>query len=577
MNPSTMTPVDESTRGEERDVALDRRPKAAGMGARSFPDREDLLALGVVAAGFVVRLYVASRTYLNPDEALHYLLLNQTSAYLAYKASLTNAHPPLIYLVVYFWHFLGRSEVMLRFPSVVAGTAFCWFAYMWTAQVFGRSASWVALLLAAFLPSMIELSAELRAYALLLLGIGAALYFLERAFTEKSAREMWLFSAFLYLAILSHYSAVFFALAAGVYALARIADSHPPRKVVVAWAGGQVGALAICAFLYVTHLSKLKNSIAAWNTGFGTAYFHVDSTSLFQFTWQNTLGIFLFLFRERPVAVAMLLGFVATVAYFMARGLMASRGNPQSSRLGILLLFPFLGVWGAAIAGIYPYIGSRHTAFLAPFVIAAVSFLLAALCGQRLWAAILVAALVVTVSTTTHSSAPSEESAGNQSPALMSAAVSYMEQSIPKGDLILVDYQSSLPLAYYLCGPKYIVPIELFNGEYFEFQCQGYTVVSLHVWKLIAKSLPYQFEKTARSRGLKPGTRVWVYQTGWGTELGAELASQDAAFKCFKPNSFGTGVTVTPFVVGQDFTPQSPLGACQAPLSDSVDNPSLNP
>ena len=561
LNAGTITPVEESARVEDA-AAASESSKTAGPGARWFPGRADLFALGVVAAGFLVRLYTASRTYLNPDEALHYLLLNQSSAFLAYKASLTNAHPPLIYLVVYFWHFLGRSEVMLRFPSVAAGTVFCWFVYKWTALVFGRAASWAALILAAFLPAMIELSAELRAYALLLLGIGGALYFLERAFAEKSSREMWLFSAFLYLAILSHYSAAFFAVAAGVYALARIADSHPPRKVIAAWAGGQAGALAICAFLYATHLAKLKNSIAVWNTGFGTAYFHVDSTSIFQFTWQNTLGIFLFLFRQRSLAVAMLLGFVATVAYFMARGLMAGGEKPQANRLGILLLFPFLGVWGTAIAGIYPYIGSRHTAFLAPFVIAAVSFMLASLTGQRLWAAILVAALVATVSTATHSSAPSEGAAGNDSPALMSSAVKYMEQSIPRGDLILVDYQSSLPLTYYLCGPNVIFPIELYDREYFEFQCNGYTVVSLHIWKLVAKSLPYQFEKMARGRGLKPGTRVWVYQTGWGTDLGTELAGQDAAFKCLRPRSFGTGVTVTPFVVGQDFKAQAPPGAC---------------
>ena len=562
MNAGTINPVDESARGEGGTVAAEQQPKAAQPVSRSFLERADLFALGVIAVGFLLRLYEASRSYLNPDEALHYLLLNQSSAYLAYKASLTNAHPPLIYLVVYAWHFLGRSEVMLRFPSVVAGTVFCWFIYKWAALAFGRASSWAALILSAFLPAMIELSAELRAYALLLLGIGGALYFLERAFAEKSAREMWFFSAFLYLAILSHYSAAFFALAAGVYALARIADSHPPRKVILAWASGQAGGLAIYAFLYVTHLSKLKNSISVWNAGFGTAYFHADSTNLAQFTWQNTLGVFLFLFRERHIAQAMLFGFGATVAYFVVKGLMAGRGNPQPNRLGILLLFPFLGVWGASIAGIYPYIGSRHTAFLAPFVIGALGFLLSALCGQRLWGAILIATLVAGISIASRSSGPNEESAGNESPALMSSAVKYMEQSIPKGDLILVDYQSSLPLAYYLCGPDVVFPTQLYDSEYFEFQCNGYTVVSLHVWKLIAKSLPYQFEKMARGRGLKPGIRVWVYQTGWGTDLGSELAGQDTAFKCLAPKKFGRDVTVTPFVVGQDFAPLAPPGAC---------------
>jgi hypothetical protein len=522
----------------------------------------DALALIVVAAGFGLRTYVATRSYLNPDEALHYLLLNQSSVSLAYRASLSNAHPPLIYMVLYYWHFLGRSELMLRLPSVIAGTAFCWMFYKWVSLAFGRAAGWIGLILAAFSPALVDLSAELRAYALLLFCVGGALYFLDRAFADQSVREMWCFSAFLYLAILSHYSAVFFAAAAGVYALARIADSQLPRKVGVAWAGGQAIALGIYAFLYVTHVSKLKDSIAVWSTSFGTSYFHADSTNLFTFTKENTEGIFLFLFGQPYVAEGMLLCFLAGVAFFFAKGLLARGGKLQSNRVGILLVLPFIGVWCAAIAGVYPYVGSRHTVFLAPFAIAAASFLLAAATRQRLWAGLLLASLLMVASNTSHAAGPTEEMAENASPAMMASAVGYMAQSIPRGDLILVDYQSSLPFAYYLCGPKVIFPMAIFQGEYFEFSCNGYTVVSLHIWKLIPKSFPFQFEKMARAHHLKSGERVWVYQTGWGSDLGTDLANQDAAFRCLAPKRFGGGVTVTRFAVGSDDLPRPPLGAC---------------
>lgn len=534
----------------------------AGFLERWLLHHLNALALAVLAAGFALRVFAATRSYLNPDEALHYLLLNQSSAFLAYKASLTNAHPPLIYLVLYFWHFLGRSELMLRLPSVIAGTAFCWMIYKWMGLAFGRAASWIGLILVTFSPAMVALSAEVRAYALLLFCMGAALYFLERAFAEKSIRQMCCFSLFLYLAILSHYSAVFFTVAVGVYTLARIADSHLPRRAVIAWAGGQAGALAIYGFLYVTHVAKLKNSIVVWSTSFGTSYFHLDSTNLFTFTKENTFHIFLFLFGQRNVAQIMLLFFAAGVAFLFAKGLLSGQGNLQSNRLGILLLFPFIAVWCAAIAGIYPYIGSRHTVFLAPFAIAAASYLLAAASGQRLWAGLLVATLLMVVSNTSHASVPTEAMTENQSPALMASAVNYMKESIPRGDLILVDYQSSLPLTYYLCGPKVIFPIETFQGDYFEFTCNGYSIVSLHIWKLIPQSFQLQFEKMARSHDLKSGDRVWVYQTGWGVELGTELAAHDAAFRCLAPKRFGSGVTVTPFIVGPDFSPEPPMGAC---------------
>ena len=564
MNDGGAIQVEEEARHDVAPDIVKRNPLSSVASIeRWLLNHLDALALAVVAAGFGFRIFAATRSYLNPDEALHYLLLNQSSAFLAYKASLTNAHPPLIYLVLYYWHFLGRSELMLRLPSVVAGTAFCWMFYKWVGLAFGRAASWIGLILVTFSPAMIALSAEVRAYALLLFCMGGALYFLERAFAEKSVREMWYFSGFLYLAILSHYSAVFFAVAAGVYALARIADSHLPRRAIIAWAGGQAGALAIYGFLYETHLSKLKSSIAVWSMTFGTAYFHQDSIGLFTFTGENTFHIFLFLFGERYVAWIMLLCFVAGVTFFFVQGLLSRQESLHSNRLGILLLFPFLAVWCAAIAGVYPYVGSRHTAFLAPFAIAAASYLVAAASRQRLWVGILVAVILMLMSNTAaHGSAPTEEMTENQSPALMASAVSYMEQSVPRGELLLVDYQSSLPLTYYLCGPKVIFPIETFRGDYFEFTCNGYSVVSLHIWKLIPESFRLQFEKMARSHDLKLGERVWVYQTGWGADLGTELASHDPAFRCLAPKRFG-GVTVTAFLVGPHFSPESPLGACR--------------
>ncbi len=519
----------------------------------------DLLAIAIVAAGFVLRIFAAARSYLNPDEALHYVILNQASAFLAYKASLGNAHPPLIYLVVYYWHFLGQSELMLRLPSVIAGTAFCWLFYKWMGLVFGRAASWIGLILAAFSPSLIHLSAELRGYALLLVCVSGALYFLERAFAEKSVRLMWGFTAFLYLAILSHYSAAFFALATGVYVLARIADSHLPRRAVIAWAIGQTGALAIYAFLYITHLSKIKSSLAMWSTSFGTTYFHQDSINLFTFTWQNTFSIFLFLFGQPPVALVMLLCSVAGMGFLLYKGLLSRPDSSPTNRLGILLIFPFIGVWCAAIAGIYPYIGSRHTVFLAPFAIAAASYILAGATGKKMWAGLLVATLLMVVANTDHWVAPPEEATESQSKALMASAVHYLDQSIQAGDYILSDYQSSPPFRFYFCGPKVFFPTEDFHGGYFDFTCKGKSVVTLPVYKLIPQTFPKEFQKMARAHGLKPGERVWVYQTGWGLDLGTELAGHDAAFRCLAPSKFGERITVTPFVVGPDLMPESSL------------------
>jgi hypothetical protein len=254
--------------------------------------------------------------------------------------------------------------------------------------------------------------------------------------------------------------------------------------------------------------------------------------------------------------------FVVGVAFLLVRDWVPRWRTPRTPCSGILLLLPFIGVWGASLAGIYPYVGSRHTAVLAPFAIAAASYLVAAASGQRLWAGLLVATLLMVVSNTSHESAPTEEMTENQSPALMASAVSHVKPSVPTGDLIVLDSQSSFPFAYYFCGPKAIFPIEKFHGDYFECSCNGYSVVPLHTWKLIPGSFRSEFEEVARSHSLKSGDRVWVYQTGWGVDVGTDLAGHDVAFRCLAPKRFGGGVTVTPFIVGQDFSPEPPLGAC---------------
>src|SRR5260370_29162263 len=159
----------------------------------------------------MARLWTASGTFLNPDEALHFRLANQASLFLAYKASLTASHPPLLTFVLYFWRALGASELWLRLPSVVAGTAFCWMFYQWLSKAAGKTAGFIGLLFVAFLPPIVLLGMDLRQYPLTLPFLAGALYLLDEAFLKNPPGRMVAFSLCLYLALLSHYSAFLFA------------------------------------------------------------------------------------------------------------------------------------------------------------------------------------------------------------------------------------------------------------------------------------------------------------------------------------------------------------------------------
>ena len=62
----------------------------------------------------------------------------------------------------------------------------------------------------ALAPVLTTLGAEVRNYSLLLLCMSSALYFLERALRDQNVTSIVYSSLFLYLAILTHYSALWF-------------------------------------------------------------------------------------------------------------------------------------------------------------------------------------------------------------------------------------------------------------------------------------------------------------------------------------------------------------------------------
>src|ERR1051326_7942270 len=91
--------------------------------------------LSLLLFGLAIRLYFARIFFLNPDEALHYLLSLQPDLRATYQATLATSHPPLYIVFLHYWGYLGSSESFLRLPSVMAATAFCWLVFRWVKLV----------------------------------------------------------------------------------------------------------------------------------------------------------------------------------------------------------------------------------------------------------------------------------------------------------------------------------------------------------------------------------------------------------------------------------------------------------
>jgi Dolichyl-phosphate-mannose-protein mannosyltransferase len=504
----------------------------------------------LLLAGFGVRVWRASGTFLNPDEAFHFLLANQTSWRLAYRASLTATHPPLLILLLHAVRSVGTSEMVLRMPSILAGVAFCWLIYKWASLVFGRSVAWIAFILALFLPSTLDLSSEVRQYALLLAFVMAAAYLLERALQTNSASAMLFSDLCLWLAMGSHYSAFLFAAALGIYSVLRMLARRPGRKVFGLWATGQVVGVALGGFFYVTHISGLRQ--AAGGPGLIQPYLRTSTyvpgkiNPVF-FLLARTGGVFQYTFAQAVVGDLAFLAFVIGLILLFRKRILT--GVP-ARLLGALLVLPFLVNGGAALARAYPYGGTRHSAFLVPFALAGVSLAVLHLLKHRLAPGIAVTLLVVLCCNLFPRHSQGYMSRDEQSSARMQSALEFLGQRPTPQELLFTDNQSGLVLAYYLCA-HHQVDLDHSVPGFLSFECGGQRVIATDgtTFGFSPSSFCDHWQRLVSQYHLPRGTRVWVTEMGWNVRLATELQNYPEFH--LAPHFFGHAIQIFDLTVGQ--------------------------
>ncbi|MFZ0992878.1 MAG: glycosyltransferase family 39 protein, partial [Candidatus Sulfotelmatobacter sp.] len=504
-------------------------------------------AMTLVGIGLLWRLWLAHATFFNSDEAWHFSMANQASLYLAYKASLTLLHPPLLVLVLYFWRGFGTSNLVLRLPCVIAGTLFCWVFWRWLTVVVGRAAGWVGLILVTFLPPMIDLSADLRQYTFMLLFATSAAYFLERALTGNSVRLMAIATVFLYLSLLSHYSAFLFAAALGPYCILRMFARPPSARVMAVWIAGQAGGLGLGWFLYTTQIAALRKVYPGAQPLHRYAdfylsdyYFHAGRDRLLLFLYHGSFGVFRFIFGQTTVGDAAALMFAAGTLLLLFEKPQPNAATP--SRLtGLFLLLPFVLNCAAVTAGLYPYGRTRQCVYLAIFGIAGVSVLLAKVTKQTTRnAALLAIGVVVLCQAFGTLQGRDMLPFADQKHEHMDQALQFIHQEVGPTDLIFVDAASRLQLGHYLCQQEQI-NIDRSVPGFESFRCRGFRVISTDPDEgtFTRDTFAQEWQKMVRAYSLKPGATVWVFQGGWASGLGEALRNRSPEFSGLEPHPFG--------------------------------------
>ena len=508
--------------------------------------RSALLPL-CLAGGLLVRLIPARLTFLNPDEVLHYFLSHQPSLASTYRATLTTAHPPLMILLLHYWQIFSQSEVWLRLPFVVAGPGFAWVMYLWLKRVTDRSSSLIGLILFLFSPALITVSSEVRQYAPLLLFAAGSLYFLDRAIEEISA-PMVLLSAFaLYLALLTHYSALIFALTLGIYALARLRTTRPSARLVALWGVGQAGALAICGFLYRSHLAKLQHSALRQeiaDTWLRASIYHAGQDHPIPFLVTRTVRLFRYFFSNGSIGVLALLAFIGGIALLMLdRAPRPENRTPTPRQLALLLTLPFSITSAISLAGIYPYGGTRHDILLATFAMSGVALGLARiriplLHPATLWPLLALVGIGLAIGNLHPFPTPPFIKAKNQNRQLMARAMSTVRLEAPPEAVLLTDYQGGLMLSYYLC-PERVVEIET-TQDFLHSACGNYRVVasSPDLWSYDSRTFASALQSAQRAAEAP----VWLFQAGWIDDKQAEWIGELAQFGCRRPQTFGQNI-----------------------------------
>ena len=471
----------------------------------------ELFALAIVAMGFGIRILLAQGRSLTGDEAVHFLLASLPRSLDIYRASLNNAHPPLFFLLLHFWIRLGSSEFFLRLLPATLGGAFLWVAYRWTLSLYGKSAALVTLVLLSFSPALVALSAEVRDYTLLLLLMAAALLLFERSLEKLSPLRVVASAAFLSLAILTHYSAFFVALALWVYGFVRLRRGRLPAGFVRTWAACQAGVGVLCFWLAATHVADLRGSSLerlVMTRMLRPEYFQADQDRLLDFLFRQTAAVFRFLCGSAAAgAVACVLAVVGLVILVLKRNASA-----------LLLALPFLFAAGASLLDVYPYGGTRHSVFLLLFASAAIGVALSALSAGRLWPAVVLVAVLAPVCLSTALGAPERQSARR-----MRAAVEGFRAAAPAGSLLFMDLETGRLLEYYLERKAWTMHGQGLQ-DFWESSAGGYRIRGTPMWNTTEYLLGNELQRFVDVYRIPAGQAIWVIHVGPGYNLASAVS-----------------------------------------------------
>jgi hypothetical protein len=336
-----------------------------------------LLLLAVVVIAAIPRLYLGATQFVAYDGYWHVFIAQQDrwrNFFAEYRA---DAHPPLYYLALRATLWFGRSILVYRAVSLLAGIA--------SVYVIGRVASRVmrtplmqplaALGYGLALPSIL-ISLEVRQYMLCIFFVLVSYcFFLDvivRNRPDDAKKPRIAFAFFGALACLTHYCAVFYVTATLVLSILVILvrRSEPLRWALRREAATFMPVFAVTGYEYIRHFGAKG---VAWGHLPSFYYQRGGADSLPEFLLRNSQNVFnLFSpwpLQSSPVFLAVCIVLVAGLAWFVFH----RTANTMTLPVIVTVLMPVMILAQIILGGvfrIYPFGGELRQQFVIfPFLV----------------------------------------------------------------------------------------------------------------------------------------------------------------------------------------------------------------
>lgn len=480
------------------------------------------LAMAVITAAFALRVYYAASCYLNPDEAQHFNAARPDSWHGALDASVKLAHPPLFILVLHAFLFLGRSEVILRLPSLVAGTAALWLTFAWIRRTLGEIPALGGLLFMAVSHASVSASTEVRQYGLLLCFTCGALYATERALAEMSARWTIVQGLCVLGAVLTHFSAPVAIVCVDIYFLLRCQSKRVPLRIQLTFVTAQVVVGVIFAWLYV----RMSAYSQIFDLTYLNSYFLRPSETLIGFSKRAFIETFAYMVNRRWAYLIMVVFAAGLVAIVIKR-------TKAPRPMALVIVSPFAIGLLAAVMHKLPFAGSRHQTYMLPFLAAGLAAAITWI-PRRLAAPLLCLVTLLAFSWAIRN--PPDNNPRSMAIGEMTAAVDYIDRSVPQSAALCVDNSSLYVIWYYLgrndSSLDSTLPLETRQV------IGGRRIVSLprRIWSFDPDSAILQANAAASAAGFS-GKPLWIFSVGW---LDPPLTSRLHGGRVLSARDFGT-------------------------------------